>query len=108
MKETYWLSYDLGIKGDYENLYTWLDSHAAKECGKGLAVFEFEGDEKALEDELKRSIQLKDGRLYLISLHHDKAKGSFLAGNRIRSPWEGYGSGPRKAVSEPDIATFKK
>ena len=30
---TVWISYDLGIRGDYEGLYAWLDSHRAKECG---------------------------------------------------------------------------
>ena len=28
-----WLSYDLGVDGDYENLYAWLDHKEAKECG---------------------------------------------------------------------------
>ena len=30
---TIWISYDLGVRGDYEGLYAWLDSHGAKECG---------------------------------------------------------------------------
>jgi len=37
-----WLSYDLNIKGDYENLYIWLDAHKAKECGDSMATFFWE------------------------------------------------------------------
>ena len=32
-RSTIWISYDLGVRGDYENLYSWLDTHGAKECG---------------------------------------------------------------------------
>ena len=27
---TVWISYDLGVRGDYEGLYAWLDAHDAK------------------------------------------------------------------------------
>ena len=37
MKKFIWLSYDLGIGGDYESLYSWLDNHEAKECGDSVA-----------------------------------------------------------------------
>ena len=40
--EAIWLSYDLGIRGDYESLYAWLDQHNAKECGDSLAFFKFD------------------------------------------------------------------
>ena len=36
-----WLSYDLGIRGDYESLYSWLDDHEAKECGDSVAFLSF-------------------------------------------------------------------
>ncbi len=42
MKKTIWLSYDLGVKGDYEGLYAWLDDHGAIECGESVAFFNFE------------------------------------------------------------------
>jgi len=32
MKQTIWISYDLGLQGDYPGLYRWLDLHKAKEC----------------------------------------------------------------------------
>lgn len=28
---TIWISYDLGVQGDYEGLYGWLDTHKARE-----------------------------------------------------------------------------
>ena len=36
-KQVIWISFDLGIRGDYENLYAWLDEHGAKECGDNFA-----------------------------------------------------------------------
>lgn len=38
MKQLIWISYDLGVSGDYENLYAWLDDHGAKECGQSNRV----------------------------------------------------------------------
>jgi hypothetical protein len=35
----FWLSYDLGIEGDYAPLYRWLDNVSAKDCGDSLATF---------------------------------------------------------------------
>lgn len=37
MIKTIWLSYDLGVQGDYEGLYRWLDNKKASECGDSLA-----------------------------------------------------------------------
>ena len=36
-KARFWLSYDLGINGDYDGLYRWLDRQGAKECGSSMA-----------------------------------------------------------------------
>jgi hypothetical protein len=41
---TIWISFDLGIRGDYEGLYLWLDSHEAKECGESLALLHYKYD----------------------------------------------------------------
>jgi hypothetical protein len=38
MHTVMWMSYDLGVKGDYEGLYAWLDDHEAKECGNSVAA----------------------------------------------------------------------
>lgn len=45
MKKTIWLSYDFGVKGDYESLYAWLDNHGAKECGNNSAALEYDVNE---------------------------------------------------------------
>ena len=34
---TFWLSYDLGVGGDYPGLYQWLDDHQAVVCGNNMA-----------------------------------------------------------------------
>ena len=57
MKGTIWLSYDLGVSGDYEGIYAWLENHDAKECGSSVAFlksYEFEGD---LLESLKADIE---------------------------------------------------
>jgi hypothetical protein len=41
MQKTIWISFDLGVKGDYEQLYAWLDNHGAKECGPNLATLRY-------------------------------------------------------------------
>ncbi len=96
-KKTVFLSYDLGFKGDYPGLYTFLDKHEAKECGNGLAVFEFPISEDDFISELKNEIESvahleKSDRLYIIWRDETtgKVKGKFLQGNRTRAPWEGY------------------
>lgn len=42
MKQQVWLSYDLGVTGDYEGMYQWLDRHGAKECGDAIAWFSYD------------------------------------------------------------------
>jgi len=37
-----WLAFDLGVKGDYEALYEWLDAHSAVECTENVARFSYE------------------------------------------------------------------
>ena len=32
-----WLSFDLGVSGDYEGTYAWLDDKSARECGSSVA-----------------------------------------------------------------------
>lgn len=39
--KTIWISYDLGVGGDYEGLYAWLDNNEATECGDSLDVREY-------------------------------------------------------------------
>ena len=96
MKTTIWLSYDLGVKGDYESLYKWLDEHSAKECGDSLAVFSYEHTGPLLEQlksVLKKALTIdKRTRIYVVYRDQpsEKSKGSFIFGGRRAAPWTGY------------------
>ncbi|MCY4612463.1 MAG: hypothetical protein OXB94_02425 [Nitrospira sp.] len=96
MEKFIWLSYDLGIRGDYESLYSWLDDHEAKECGDSVAclLFSYKGAfPKALEAELQKKVLLgKHSRIYVAYKEDGKLKGRFIFGRRKRAPWEGYGT----------------
>lgn len=98
-KKAFWISYDLGLKGDYSGLYTWLDTVSAKECGDSIAFFtkEYKGDTiNAIKQEIQEYVTLsKTDRIYLIYLENktNKVKGNFLFGGRKRAPWEGYAKG---------------
>jgi hypothetical protein len=43
----YWLSFDLGLQGDYDSLYAWLDKQGAQECGDSVATFEVKENARA-------------------------------------------------------------
>ena len=95
-KQRIWLSYDLGVDGDYEGLYYWLDLHNAKECGDSVATLEFKYEEDLIE-ELKESLSVsvkirEKDRFYVIykdELNH-QLKGKFIFGKRKVAPWKGY------------------
>ncbi len=99
-KQNVWISYDLGIKGDYPGLYKWLDEHKAKECGNNLAYFAYEHTSTSdfiteLTTDFKENIEFKNGdRIYAVFRKKEGAKfkraGKFIIGNRKASPWEGY------------------
>ncbi len=94
-KELIWISYDLGIDGDYNGLYSWLDSHKARECGDSIAAitnYDYKTDvAKELIEDLKGKVELrKTDRIYLVFKSDGKIKGKFIHGGRKRSPWEGY------------------
>ena len=91
-----WISYDLGINGNYEDLYSWLDSKKAKECGDSLAFikdYSFEGDFiEFLKQDIKNFVELKKtDRIYIFSTKPLIAK--FIFGKRKRAPWEGFAIG---------------
>ena len=92
---TIWISYDLGVRGDYEGLYAWLDQYKAKECGSSLAVlsYDYSGDLiKVLKADLAKSVETnKRARIYVIYRDEEtkKMKGRFVFGNRRASPWAG-------------------
>ncbi|KLU59340.1 hypothetical protein CEB3_c43260 [Peptococcaceae bacterium CEB3] len=110
MIQLVWLSYDLGIDGDYTSLYYWLDSRKAKECGNSVAVFSYQY-EKDLVDEIKKDIRAtvkfrKTDRIYAVygvmvggNKHY---KGTFLFGKRKPAPWEGFAAGESDEVADYD------
>jgi len=95
-EKTVFISFDLGLRGDYTGLYSWLDKHEAKECGNGLAAvkFAFDGDLlPSIEQNLKDSVRFeKTDRLYIIWKDNQSGKfrGKFILGSRKPAPWEGY------------------
>jgi hypothetical protein len=96
MEKMVWISYDLGVKGDYKGLYAWLDNHNAKECGNSVAALEY-AHEKSLIEELQEDLSqnisiAKHDRIYVIWREDRKIKGKFLFGKRKAAPWSGYGS----------------
>jgi hypothetical protein len=101
MEKSIWLSYDLGVQGDYTGLYAWLDNLEAKECGNNVALFKYEiDDEEDLREKIKADLSEhvtleKHDRIYILFSDSEtkKRKGCFLFGKRKASPWKGYGDG---------------
>ena len=95
-KNAVWLSFDLGIQGDYESLYSWLDARGAKECGDYLAFFNFHHTGDLVSDlkaELGNVVEVdRRAKIYAIYLEPTtlKMKGKFLFGGRKSAPWAGY------------------
>jgi len=94
--KTIWISFDLGLKGDYTGLYAWLDKYAAKECGNSLAVlkYDIEGNiPESIEQDIQKSVQLAPtDRVYVIWKDDTGlVKGKFINGGRKRAPWIGFG-----------------
>lgn len=94
MKSPVWLSFDLGVQGDYESLYQWLDEHDAKECGDSLAFFSYEYEDSLLDElleEIKSAVELTaKSRIYVIREVEGTYKGRFIYGKRKNAPWRGF------------------
>lgn len=96
MKKRFWMSYDLGIDGDYDGLYSALDSLNAVECGDSTCSFELDTGKKDLPAAVlafvKKHAKLRTkDRLYLIwRKDNGSVTGRFIAGKRRRAPWAGY------------------
>ena len=104
-KSTVWLSYDLGVGGDYENLYSWLENHDAKECGSSVAFlksYEFEGDLIAsLKEDVSKAVELnRRSRIYVIFKDKDRMRGRYVVGKRKAPPWTGFGDIPEQEADE--------
>jgi hypothetical protein len=95
----YFLSFDLGLMGDYRQFYEWLDSKGAKECGPSVATFVSNKTRDQLAEEVKYYLRgTSKARAYLISLQHG---GRFVAGTRKAAPWEGFA--PSKVMMEDEV-----
>lgn len=101
---TIWISYDLGVRGDYEGLYAWLDAHDAKECGDSVAVltYRYSGSlPDRLKADLKKDIAInKNSRIYVIYRDEttEKNKGKFIFGGRRAAPWTGFAAQDTETV----------
>lgn len=82
----YWLSFDLGLRGNYESLYTWLDSIGGKECGDNVATFVTTKTHDEIKEEISKILEDK-ARVYIID---KKNGGKFILGKRKVAPWAGY------------------
>ena len=95
MKSRIWLSYDLGVRGDYEGMYAFLDEFDAKECGDSTSscMFPYNRDLLAeLKAAIKKNVTLGPrARIYVIFPGpNGKFKGKFLFGRRKPPVWAGY------------------
>lgn len=102
-KFVFWLSFDLGLKGDYSGLYSWLDSKKSTECGDSLALVSTQIPEDASKNpqeivrvmraEIEQHVKISStDRMYIMFKSPDGGPpiGTFLFGKRKRSLWEGY------------------
>ena len=96
MKVSVWMSYNLGIKGDYGSLYQWLDTHKGMECVDGTAFLKYEYQKdflSELKSDLEKSVEIKGtDRIYIVykDFENNNTVGKFLFGNRKAAPWTGY------------------
>jgi hypothetical protein len=94
----YWLAFDLGLRGNYEELYGWLDALEAKECGENLATFRSTKTREQISQELSSILGSdRNVRAYLISMRQG---GKFILGKRKASPWMGYSQQAVEAEEE--------
>jgi hypothetical protein len=100
----YWVSFDLALGANYDDLYRWLDENNAKECGDSLATFTSDSSMEEVQADLEGLSKSFDARarVYIIGKAKDKGyTGKFVIGGRKQAPWAGYGQG----ISEIDEAS---
>ncbi len=86
----FWLSFDLGLRGNYEELYQWLDNAESLECGDSVATFVTAKTREQITKELSKVLG-RNARVYLIGPGKKGAvAGRFILGRRKRAPWSGY------------------
>jgi len=98
----YWLSFDLGLRGNYESLYEWLDRLNARECGESVATFTCSKTPDQIKRELSRLLG-SSARVYLVARSNKGAYvGRFVLGKRKRAPWEGYAAATAELDQEEE------
>ena len=106
VQTTIWLSYDLGVSGDYEGLYAWLENQGAKECGSSVAYvkdYQFSGDLlESLEADVSNAVTLNQrSRIYVIFKADDgRMRGHYVVGRRKAPPWTGFGDDPENVFDD--------
>ena len=96
----YWLSFDLGLRGNYEELYEWLDASGSQECGDSVATFVVNKTREQIIAELAKILG-NNPRVYLIGPGKSgHTAGRFILGRRKRAPWSGYAAPPAEAEEE--------
>ena len=97
-KRRYWLSFDLGLRGNYEDLFEWLDNHGARECADNLATFTSNWSREQIKKELLQILgSEKNVRVYIVDREHG---GIFLLGKRKAAPWAGYSAETARVEEE--------
>ena len=98
---TVWITFDLGLDGDYKGLYAWLDAHDANGCGESMAVLSYhcEGSiPDRIRDDLRASICV-DAYTSIYVIYRDPVtnenRGAFIFGERGIPAWNGYASSRR-------------
>lgn len=101
-KSRYWISFDLGLTGDYSQFYEWLDSQYAEECGSGMASFVSTKTPDQIVAEIREILKGNSrARAYIISkLPDERFGGKFVAGSRKAPPWAGFAVHASSAVDE--------
>jgi hypothetical protein len=107
-----WMTYDLGVGGDFTSMYSWLDDHEAIECGNNIAFFKYKipstlQTDKELVNYLKQDLSEKvnftpTNRIYIVrqSIEKTGAIGTFIVGKRKANPWKGFGTKVDNTVDE--------
>jgi hypothetical protein len=101
-KTRYWISYDLGLMGDYSNFYEWLDSQNAEECGSSMASLVSIKTRDQIIAEIQNIFKgTPRARAYIISILPDgRFGGKFIAGGRKAAPWAGFAVHASSALDE--------
>ena len=98
MKQKYsvWISFDLGVKGDYDGIYSFLDKVKAAECGDFTAFIKVNTQHEIvglLKNQINEFVKLNErDRIYVIICRSNGHvfKSGFLFGKRKAAPWSGF------------------